>query len=359
MGSRVYKILVVEDEEMVRSNIIQFLDSEGYELEEAESGIEAIQKLDKFFPDLIISDIMMPGMDGYELVKQIQTNPITASIPIILLTARAERQDVRRGMEFGADDYITKPFKAYDLIEAVKIRLQKKENYDRKFEELKSNISLYIPHELRTPLVSIIGFADLLTTSLDDLDQDEIREMASKVKNSSLRLYDRIEKFIFFSELELKKSGEQTPTNFNLNEPFVTSLLKTQFKEKDTSTVKVSIEEAEIQISEEYFGRILIELIDNAFKFTNNESKISVAGYNSEDNYTLIVEDNGRGMDKNEIQQIEAFKQFNREDFQQEGNGLGLAIINDILDIVGGKLEIKSTKNESTKCCVYLKKVPQ
>jgi len=352
----VAKILVVEDEEIVRSNILQFLENENYELDEAESGIDALQRIEKSAPDLVISDIMMPGMDGYELVKRIQTNPVTADIPIILLTARADNQDVRRGMEFGADDYITKPFKGHDLIQAVKTRLKKKENYERKFEELKSNISLYIPHELRTPLVSIIGFADLLTASLDDLEQDEIYEMAARVKNASLKLYDRIEKFIYFSELELSKTQKTLKLKFNIKEHFVSSLLKTKFKAKEPENIDVSVEEAEVVIHEDYFTRMLVELVENAFKFTGNSPHIKVIGRAIDNEYILSVEDNGRGMSENEINQIHVFKQFNREVFQQEGNGLGLAIVKNILSITQSKLNIESDGKTYTKVQIRLLK---
>lgn len=350
------KILVVEDEEIVRSNILQFLENENYELDEAESGVDALNKIEKSVPDLIISDIMMPGMDGYELVKRIQTNPATADIPIILLTARADNQDVRRGMEFGADDYITKPFKGYELIEAVKTRLKKKENYKRKFEELKSNISLYIPHELRTPLVSIIGFADLLTTSLNDLEHDEICEMAVRVKGASLKLYDRIEKFIYFSELELSKSEKSNEAKFKIKEHFISSLLKTKFKDKKTDIIDISIEESEVVILDDYFIRILIELIENAFKFTGNKPEIKVTGKTKGNKYIFVVEDNGRGMSQNEVNQIQVFRQFKREVFQQEGNGLGLAIVKNILNIIDGKLEIESDGKTYTKVQIILNK---
>lgn len=354
MSSKVTRILVVEDEEIVRSNILQFLENEGYELDEAESGFDALRKIEKSIPDLIISDIMMPGMDGYELVKRVQTNPATADIPIILLTARADTQDVRRGMEFGADDYITKPFRGNDLIEAVKTRLKKKENYKRKFEELKSNISLYIPHELRTPLVSIIGFADLLTTSLNDLEHSEIEEMAARVKNASLKLYDRIEKFIYFSELELSKSIELKEAEFTITEHFVSSLLKTKFKDKEPDKIEIKIEETTLSIPEDYFTRIIIELVENAFKFTGNNPDIKVTGQKRDNNYFLCVEDNGRGMSEDEINQIHVFRQFKREMFQQEGNGLGLAIVRNILKITKGELKIESNNESFTKVCVFL-----
>ncbi|HET53975.1 MAG TPA: hybrid sensor histidine kinase/response regulator [Ignavibacteria bacterium] len=348
------KILVVEDEEIVRTNIAEILESEGFQVESAENGISAIQKIDLFFPDVIVSDVMMPGMDGYELVKYIQQNPLTSSIPIILLTARADTQDVRRGMQYGADDYITKPFRAQDLINAVTTRLAKQKNYDRKFHELKSNISMYIPHELRTPLVSILGFADLIINNLDDLEKDEIRQMAGKVKNSGLRLYERIEKFLYFSELELIKTDPRLPEDCVIDQTLVESLLSSKFKEKNIECVEVNIENEKLCLSQDYLSRILIELVDNAYKFIEKDPKIIVNGKTNFSEYILTVEDNGIGMSEIDIKQISVFKQFNREEFQQEGNGLGLAIVKSILDLVGGYFEVESRPGVKTKFIIHI-----
>lgn len=348
------KILVVEDEEIVRCNISEILKAEEFEVAEAENGIQAIQELSKFYPDLILSDIMMPGMDGYELVNYVQGNPLTSSIPIILLTARAESSDMRRGMQFGADDYITKPFKANDLVQAVRTRLTKQANFNKKFEELKSNISMYIPHELRTPLVSILGFADLIIASLDDLDKEEIRQMALKVKSSGLRLYERVEKFLYFAELELEKTSNHFDDNFSISEMYVKNMIATRFKEKSIDSVQYDVEESSLKISQDYCARIIIELFDNALKFSHDNKEIKITGYKNNNEYIFSIEDNGIGISEQQIKQISAFKQFDREEYQQEGNGLGLAIVTNILKLIGGRLEIKSEPSISSKVSVII-----
>lgn len=348
------KILVVEDEEIVRSNISEILKAEEFEVAEAENGIEAVKELSRFYPDLIISDIMMPGMDGYELVNYVQGNPLTSSIPIVLLTARAETSDMRRGMQFGADDYITKPFKANDLVQAVRTRLKKQASFNKNFEELKSNISMYIPHELRTPLVSILGFADLIIASLDDLDKDEIRQMALKVKSSGLRLYERVEKFLYFAELELEKTSNHQNDDFSISELYVRNLIATRFKEKNLESISYDVEEGNIKISQDYCARIIIELIDNAFKFSQDDKEIVITGRIKNDEYIFSVADNGIGISEEQIKQISAFKQFDREEYQQEGNGLGLAIVTNILKLTGGRLEIESDPSVSSKISVII-----
>ncbi|RJP63151.1 MAG: hybrid sensor histidine kinase/response regulator [Ignavibacteriales bacterium] len=353
-GGTVKKILIVEDEEIVRSNIAEILESENFEVIETDNGISAIKSLENSLPDLIISDIMMPGIDGYDLVKYIQSNPVTSGIPIILLTARSETRDIRMGMQYGADDYITKPFKANDLISAVKTRLQKQSNFKQKFDDLKSNISMYIPHELRTPLVSILGFADLIINNLDDLEKREIKEMAEKVKHSGLRLYDRIEKFLYFAELELNKTENKSIDKTQIDSMYVTNLLTSKFRNNDVSLLSIKIDEAELKISQDYLSRILIELVDNAYKFMHSSSPIIISGEVIGNTYQILVIDKGMGMTKDEEKQITAFKQFNREQNQQEGNGLGLAIVKNIVKLADGNFEINSKKDEGTEVKINL-----
>ncbi|MGE5352647.1 MAG: response regulator transcription factor [Acidobacteriota bacterium] len=120
------KILVIEDHSPVRENLKQLLRKAGYEAVTAENGSKGVDLAMELKPDLILCDIMMPGMDGYDVLKELSCCKETSSIPFLFLTAKAEMADLRQGMELGADDYLVKPFKAGDLLKAVKIRLEKR-----------------------------------------------------------------------------------------------------------------------------------------------------------------------------------------------------------------------------------------
>ena len=342
-------ILVVEDEKIVRSNICELLEEEGYKVETVNNGAEALQKLNLFLPDLVITDIVMPILDGYELIKKIQENPVTSTIPVILLSAKVEIEARREGMKIGADDYLTKPFKSQDLLEAVATRLNKREIYNKRYEDLKKHVATYIPHELRTPLVSILGFADLLISNIDDLTRSEIMDMAEKVRNSGIRLYERIEKFLYYTDLELRKSYPFENNIMEVEEEYIRDQITARFKDKVNGRLEIRIRKARIAISEEYLIRILYELVDNCLKFCEHECKILIKGYYTNQKYVFEVSDNGIGMNNYEISQIEAFKQFNRDELQQHGTGLGLAIVKNILQIVNGDFSIESRLTEYTK----------
>lgn len=128
-------ILVVEDDKILRENISDFLREEGYKVLNAEDGLEGLQVVMKHLPDLIICDIMMPRMNGYEFFKTIQEIKATSSIPLIFLTAKSEKEDFRTGMHLGADDYISKPFDFGELLLSVKTRLDKLERIHKKNDE--------------------------------------------------------------------------------------------------------------------------------------------------------------------------------------------------------------------------------
>ncbi|MEQ9468062.1 MAG: response regulator [Ekhidna sp.] len=119
------QILVIEDQEDVRENIVELLELSNYQVRSAPNGKEGVKKALDTPPDLILCDIMMPEMDGYEVLYLLSKNPTTASLPFIFLTAKAEKADFRKGMNMGADDYITKPFEEMELLGAIERRLKK------------------------------------------------------------------------------------------------------------------------------------------------------------------------------------------------------------------------------------------
>ena len=160
------KILIIEDEKSIRSGIADILMFEGFEVYEAENGLAGVQLAKEVLPDLILCDIMMPKMDGHEVLKQLRSENKTKLIPFIFMTALADHADVRTGMELGADDYLTKPFLRDELLTAIHTRLQKSEAIHKQIEtmvdDLRKRVISHLPHELLTPLNGILGFTDLI-----------------------------------------------------------------------------------------------------------------------------------------------------------------------------------------------------
>ncbi len=127
-------ILLIEDNPEMRENTVEMLELANYTVHAAENGKVGVRKALEVSPDLIICDIMMPELDGYGVLYMLAKNPKTSGIPFIFLTAKAEKSDYRKGMNMGADDYLTKPFDEMELLESVEVRLKKSAQFDREFK---------------------------------------------------------------------------------------------------------------------------------------------------------------------------------------------------------------------------------
>ncbi|MEB3228957.1 MAG: response regulator [Synechocystis sp.] len=134
------KILVIEDESAVRDNIAEILELAQYEVITAADGVKGLELIRQQTPDLIICDVMMPQMDGFEVLETLQSDPDLAAIPLILLTAMADLQNLREGMDLGADDYLTKPFDLNELLISVSSRLRKRNFINQQIEKEKIHV---------------------------------------------------------------------------------------------------------------------------------------------------------------------------------------------------------------------------
>lgn len=169
-----YKILVIEDERVIRNNLLKLLSAEGFQSIGAENGNHGLQLAQSEQPDLIICDILMPALDGYGVLKALQQNPKTASIPFIFLTAKADRSEWRQGMNLGADDYLTKPFTRSELLAAITSRLQKKvsltQQHSRELKRAEDRLNYLIRYNHLTNLPNRILLQERLSQLLAQPD---------------------------------------------------------------------------------------------------------------------------------------------------------------------------------------------
>lgn len=348
------KILIVEDEQDVRNNLCDLLESESFEVVAAKDGQDGYKKAIEENPDLILSDIKMPRVDGFELYRMLQDNSDTRAIPFIFLTAKVEMADFREGMSLGADDYLTKPFKIDDVLRAVNIRLKKRETFVAELEQLRESLLHKVPHELRTPLVGIIGFSELLEDDFENLSKDEIRDMITKIKKSGKRLQRRIEKFLSYAELlsneaNLQSVSDMKQQEFEIDPRLASYRLKSTIEDFDRQKdVQIKMMKSKVRISERYFDMVMRELLENALKFSPRGTHINISGDRNGSHYITRIEDNGCGMLDTSIKEIKVLKQFADEKYLDEGVGMGLALAQKIITACGGYLKLESKLNEST-----------
>ncbi len=345
-------ILVVEDDENIMNNLTELLSSEGYEVMCGSDGTEGVALLKQTKPDLIICDIMMPKMNGYEFHKYVKSDFDTKFIPFIFLTAHSDLSSIRAGLNLGVDDYITKPFSSSDLLKAIEIRMEKQKEVRDQFNSLIKNINMYIPHELRTPLVSIIGYSHLVLEGIEEMEKTQLKEMVERILWSANRLHNRIEKFIAYAELNVARSKPSERKNTDevlFDKMLIDSIIENHYMLRERSDdIKISVLPAEIEVDDLQMVRMLKEILENSAKYSEAGSSVEVNGTCSDELYTIEIKDSGIGMTDSEIEQIGLFQQFSREDFSQQGNGLGLAIVKNIVQMHGGSLEIESKKKSHT-----------
>ena len=340
------KVLVVEDSIEMLSNINSILTLSGYSVSTASDGAEGLGIAKRICPDVILSDIMMPVMDGYEFLNAVRGDEQLETIPFIFLTARVDRNDLREGMVRGADDYITKPFRSNELVDAIEAQLKKKERIARKYDEVAQNISTTIPHELRTPLIAIMGYTDLLLSDLKGWDDETITGMLANVKKASGRLHKTIEKFIRYSEIELllasRQKEELEPGEISAKENIALIAGKVSKNYLRDEDLVLSVSDAKIKMDEEHFQVICEELLDNAFKFSNKNQQVQIKDIQAENSFMLEITNQGRGMSPAEIERINPFLQHNKKYYAQTGNGLGLVTAVKLSKLYDINFEVKS-----------------
>jgi two-component system, sensor histidine kinase and response regulator len=356
------KIILFEDEDSVRDLILEILADSGYDAVSLDPNENLLGNMISIRPDLIISDIMMPGKSGIDVFTEIKGNDETQSIPFIFLTAKSEYTDIRLGMSIGADDYILKPFKARDLLRSIELRLIKSKKLKERLQDFSTNVALHLPHELRTPLIALLGYSDIIIEDYDNLSDNEILDCVKSIRKSSQRLHKVIEKFILYSDI-LSTELNNCSTDRFLSNNWIDiscviniSSLNIAVLFGRTEDLEIRLEPYESKITEESILIIISQIVENALKYSRPGTKVEIKGEKVNSRYMISIKDNGAGMTKAQIANLFPMQQFNRGMFNMSGNGLGLAIVQKILSFIGSDLKINSEPNCGTIVSFEIKK---
>ena len=360
-------ILVVEDHKPMSRAIEGILESEGYTVSTATDGLEALDIMEQVQPDLILADIMMPRMDGYTLYDRVRACADWVTIPFVFLTAKSEREDKLKGKELGAEDYITKPFDAEELIVSVRSRLGRARAIEKAseaaFEQLKQQIVTVLGHELRTPLTYVTGYTDLALEDIASLKHEEVEEFLYGIKAGADRLNRLVEDLLLLVQIDSGQAREQfealVARYTDLNE-IVRRTARTfapQASEQHVSvTVFTDSDLPPVRLCEPFFVDALGRLIENGIKFSRNQgAEVRIRTSAEEGWVTVAVSDEGVGIPEDELDHLfERFRQINRDKMEQQGAGLGLAIADALVHLHGGRIAVESTPNEGTTFSLQL-----
>lgn len=360
-------ILVVEDNTALLEGIQDLLEMAGYDVLAAADATTALELLETHHPDLIVSDIMMPVIDGYELYERVRGRPDLTDVPFIFLTARGEKADIRKGKELGADDYITKPFEEEDLLAAVRGKLTRRQELegrkDQEFSELKRTILSTLSHEFRTPLTYVINYSDLLGKESGDISPDEFRQFMQGIRKGAERLHRLVLDFITLVELE---TGEaRTVYEFRRRViddmgPWLRTVAKRYLEAAQDRGLRLEIDVPDglpaILADEVYLANAIGRLVDNAVKFSRRESEwVRFRAEPGADTLRIAVEDQGVGIRPEEIVELfRVFHQVDRPRMEQQGIGAGLAICRGLVELHGGRVTVESTPGRGSTFAITL-----
>jgi two-component system sensor histidine kinase/response regulator len=378
--NRKSEVLIVDDIPSNLNFLSEVLHLEGIGVMLATSGADALQIAHYKLPDLILLDIAMPLMDGYEVCAKLKSDPATKDIPVIYLTARTEPEDILKGFETGAVDYILKPFNATELIARVKTHLELKAKTEallsinqrleeqvkqRTAEITEANINLretnrkleqayqdlsnldkakdefirHINHELRTPLQGIHGFTLILE---DIVESPEQKEYLQAINSLVKRLVKLSEISLLFTEIKAKNYKiilKPLSLKHSINQ-----ILEVFRKDRDRITVLHSMpdESLFIKADQRLMNTCLELVIDNALKYTPEDCKVVIRTFREDSLTGVEVLDEGPGFTTKALESLYELFTADNLRYHSHGFGVGLATAKIILDTLSAKLEISN-----------------
>lgn len=353
-----FKLLVVDD---VQTNVLllkALLGKEGYGILVANNGQEALEVIRNENPDLILLDVMMPGMDGFEVAERLKSEEFRCEIPIIFLTALDDTQSIVNGFKLGVGDFISKPFQKEELMVRIKHQLSlvaARRIIEEKNEELRKTIAgrdkMYsvIAHDLRSPMASMKMLLNTIMMSVekDKIDPDifDMLEMSNKTSEEVFSLLDNLLKWT------KSQLGKLTviPQKLDISglADGVVEVMNSVAEVKHIKLIRTDHESFFVYVDIEMIKSILRNLISNAVKFSNPDSEIKV-GIKAEDGKVIVsVTDSGKGIKKEDqhklLKDSTHFTTYGTN--SEEGSGLGLLLCRDFARKNGGELWFESEEN--------------
>ncbi len=374
------KILIVDDEASNRDIMTQFLQMEGFQLFTAVDGEQAMEMVESVQPDLVLLDIIMPRLDGYEVCRRIKSDEETAFLPVIMITALKGMEERIKGVEVGADDFLTKPFNYLELVTRVKSLLRVKHLSDqlkdsnrilektvadrtaqlrkaleelRELDRLKSEFIANVSHELRTPLLHVKGYVALMADGVLGPLSDDQAEGINTTRAAVERLERLIEDIVDFGGADIGKI-HLGPINLRDSIQVATGMLERTIA---NSRCKLVIEYPEtsvlVQGEMRSLARVFRHLLDNAVKFSPNGGNVIIRVTPMEAQGVAAVEviDHGIGIPADKLERI--FDKFYQVDGSATrrfgGTGIGLALAYRLLEGHNAQIKVESEPNKGTR----------
>ncbi len=348
------RILIVDDDRLNVRILSGILKPEGFELGAAHSGEEALSQYETFNPDLVLMDVIMPGMNGFEACRALRQRHGAALAPVIFITAKSESDDVVEGLAAGGVDYLPKPFKAREAMARLRTHLQNRLLHEQQRQLVaqlstantaKNRLLGMVAHDLRNPLASIRGLTDFLCDgTVGELTPDQL-DLVKTIQETSHSMLTMVNELLDLSVIEsgeLKIQPEERPIAELLNKSVYLNNINAA---KKGSRIEVeNAADAILRIDADKVKQVVDNLLSNAIKFSPPNSTIKVRAQRGDGQFSVLVRDQGPGIPAGERHKL--FKDFGQTSVKptagEKSTGLGLAICKRIMESHGGSIAAES-----------------
>ncbi len=359
-------VLIVDDNAANLGVLGDIVAGNGYIPGFASNGIAALTAIKKKHPDLVLLDVMMPEMDGFEVCRQLKQDATLANIPIIFLTAKTEKDDVIAGLELGAVDYVTKPFNKKELLSRVNTHLELQATKKELREALATKDKLFtiLAHDLGNLFNGLLGFSSMLakknTRTVSNAQKDEYSQHILRMANKG---YNLLKNILIWSKSQTGKlQVHPTPIHLQGLVSRNIELHEEKAKEKNINLVSQLDEDASSVFADlNMLDTVIRNLVSNAVKFTLPGGEIKISSKKVAENLIEIsVTDNGVGIKAEDIEKLFRIDVVHTTTgtAEEEGNGLGLILCKEFVDKNGGSLSVKSEVGKGTIFSVRLPSIP-
>jgi len=361
-SNKTYNILIVDD---VPNNIkiaANILQRDEYKFFFATNGSGALDKVKSNKVDLILLDVMMPEMDGFEVCKQVRNDPATQDVPIIFLTAKTDTESIVKGFELGATDYVTKPFNGAELLARVKthLALQRAKEELKELNATKDKFFSIIAHDLRSPFTPLIGFTEVIIEDIDRYSKDDIKKIVGELKTSAETVFALLENLLAWSRLQ-RGIMEYAPKDTALEEivAYNVFLFQPGADQKQITLRNLVQENTTVYADYNMISTVMRNLISNALKFTETDGTIEVSAKKDEQSVVIAVSDTGTGMSNKVVSELFRIdvKYSNIGTAGEKGTGLGLILCKELVEKNGGKIWVESEVGKGSTFRFTLPKV--
>lgn len=346
--------LMIVDDQQQNLQLVASIFQDIYNLIIATDGKKALEILKSKKPDLILLDIMMPDLDGYEVCKVIKGNPETNQIPVIFLTAKKDEDSISRGFECGAVDYVTKPFNSREVIARVKTHIALKVHSDTKDKTFS-----IIAHDLKNILGGIIGVGSLLQGDLGKYSESDFKRMGSIVHASANAAHLALENLVVWSKTQLGLlMPQKTLVEINQVVRSIIEQIRLLAENKNISLDIIEEESYRIKVDVTMIEIVIRNILTNAIKYSHNYGSVKIFFENTDENLTIMITDDGVGISEEDIKVLfDKHASISKPGTKNEkGTGLGLQLCMNLVNMNGGEITVHSQLGVGSTFIVSLPK---